>query len=138
MPSTSTAELQGRALKKGARVVATTDLRGVPEGTAGKVKVVNGLGPWIRCWVHFDNGVWMGSVAGSKLVAEKDWPEFQQLRTEEAANASKRAEQAAAAAAAPPEEAAAEPAAAKSKVPAHLLERAKAAREKKAAAASGE
>ncbi len=64
-------------LKKGAKVVATTELRGVPEGTAGKVVVKNGI-RWIRYWVRFENGVTLGSIDRSALAT----PE--QLRREAA------------------------------------------------------
>lgn len=126
------------ALKKGDRVVATQTLRGVPEGTAGKVRMVDGLGAWTRCWVQWDNGLWMGSIAVTKLVREKDWPSFQRQREEAAKEASKpKPEMKAASAEAAPAagDGDAAPAAA-SKVPAHLLERAKKARERKAAAAA--
>ena len=125
-------------LKKGDRVVATAPFREVPEGTPGKLKMVDGLGPWMRAWVQFDNGVWLGSVSVDKLTRERDWSSFQARRAEEAEAAAARVEEAAnapAAVEAPAGDAA--PAAAASKVPAHLLERAKAAREKKAAAEAG-
>ena len=125
------------ALKKGDRVVATETLRGVPEGTAGKVRIVNGLGSWSRCWVQWDNGVWMGSIGVNKLTTERDWPDFQRRREEAAKEAAKpkpEVKAAPAEAAASGNGDAASPSAAASKVPAHLLERAKAARERKAAA----
>ena len=127
-------------LKKRDRVVATEPLPGVPEGTAGKIKIVNGLGPWIRGWVEFDNGVWLGSVSVSKLVREDDWESFQVRRVEEAAQAAERAKKAAEAPAAAPAEADAAPAAPASgeasKVPAALLARSQAAKARKAAAAA--
>ena len=52
---------------KGEKVVATEDLRRVPAGTPGKVKLVNGF-EWTRYWVFFDNGEKLGSIDGSKLV----------------------------------------------------------------------
>ncbi len=127
---TATAEL-----RKGDRVVAVEALRGVPKGTVGRVHMVNGLGPWIRCWVQFDNGVWMGSISADKLVRENELADYERRR-EEAAKAA--AEAAAKPKEAPKAEAAAGDGAAAggaaSKVPAHLLERAKKARERKAAA----
>ncbi len=48
-------------LKRKQKVVATTDLRGVPEGTKGKVLLVNGF-EWIRYRVLFDNGVDIGTL----------------------------------------------------------------------------
>ena len=64
-------ELDPDQLRKGAKVVATTDLRGVPEGTPGKVMLVAGLS-WIRYWVRFDNGVQLGSIDRSKLATKDD------------------------------------------------------------------
>ena len=58
-------------LRKGDKVVATADLRGVPEGTAGKVMVVDGL-TWIRYWVRFDNGEMLGSISRDKLATKQD------------------------------------------------------------------
>lgn len=58
-------------LRKGAKVIATDDLRGVPEGTPGKVMMVSGLS-WIRYWVRFDNGVSLGSIRREKLATKKD------------------------------------------------------------------
>ena len=48
-------------LRRGDKVIATAELRGVPEGTEGKVSVVNGF-EWVRYWVRFDNGVSLGSI----------------------------------------------------------------------------
>ena len=58
-------------LRKGAKVVATTDLRDVPEGTAGKVILVNGF-TWIRYWVRFENGETLGSISRDKLATKQD------------------------------------------------------------------
>src|SRR3954463_15978334 len=49
------------------RVIATVDLRGVPEGTGGVVTMVSGL-TWVRYWVRFDNGVAMGSINRAHLA----------------------------------------------------------------------
>ena len=115
--------------RKGDRVRATEDLAGVPAGTSGKVKLVNGL-TWIRYWVFFDNGTDLGSIDQKALVRAKQWDDYQRHREEAAAAASAAA---AAAQAAPvvavvTEEA---PPKAASRVPAHLLERAKKQREAK-------
>jgi hypothetical protein len=119
-------------LVKGDRVVATTDLVGIPEGSAGRIEMVGGL-TWKRCWVQFDSGQWMGSIDMSAVVAEGDWPDYQRRRAEEAAAAEEAARN-------PPPVAAAEaPAAANaggggtgpaSRIPAHILERSTAARER--------
>lgn len=58
-------------LRKGDKVVTTADLRNVPEGTNGKVIVVNGL-TWIRYWVRFDNGEVLGSISRDKLATKQD------------------------------------------------------------------
>lgn len=57
-------------LKRKQKVVATTDLPGVPEGTKGKVLLVNGF-DWIRYRVLFDNGVDIGTL-DRKYVATAD------------------------------------------------------------------
>lgn len=59
-------------LRKGDKVVLTTDLRDVPEGTEGKVVLVVGLS-WIRYWVAFDNGVAVGSVNRKHLATPAEW-----------------------------------------------------------------
>lgn len=58
-------------LRKGDKVTATTDLRNVPKGTAGKVTVVNGF-TWIRYWVRFENGEVLGSISRDKLATKQD------------------------------------------------------------------
>ena len=131
-------------LRKGDRVVASVDLREIPEGTSGKVMVVDGLGAWMRSWVRFDNGIWMGSISNDKLVRAAEWPEFQVRRAEEAERAANAPPEpvpaaVAAAAASGDADAGAAPASGEaSKVPAHLLARSKAARERRAAAAPSE
>jgi hypothetical protein len=119
-----------KSLRKGDRVVATVDLPGVPEGTTGKVKLVNGFlrpGSWTRYWVFFSNGVDLGSIHEEKLVRAKNWEAYQEERVRRAeqgeAEKAEAAAKAQAAAAEAPAEAA--PAAATSRIPAHLLERAK-------------
>jgi hypothetical protein len=59
-------------LRKGEKVVLTTDLRSVPEGTEGKVVLVVGL-TWIRYWVAFDNGVAVGSINRKHLATPAEW-----------------------------------------------------------------
>ncbi len=54
------------------RVVSTVDMKGVPRGTTGKVIFVQGLS-WIRYWVLFDNGVRVGTLDRSKLATLADW-----------------------------------------------------------------
>ena len=71
--------------RKGEKVVATVPLPGVPEGTKGKVKLVNGLS-WTRYWVFFENGVDLGSIDNSVLVRAKDWEAYKARREYELAN----------------------------------------------------
>ena len=54
-------------LRRGDKVIATAPLRDVPEGTEGKVSLVNGF-EWIRYWVRFDNGVTLGSIDRKRLA----------------------------------------------------------------------
>ena len=58
-------------LKRSSKVRAFTPLPGVPEGTTGKVALVNGWDEWIRYHVMFDNGVNLGSVNREHLVPAK-------------------------------------------------------------------
>ena len=48
------------------RVKAAIDMPGVPAGTKGRIKLVNGF-RWTRYWVSFDNGVEIGSVCDDDL-----------------------------------------------------------------------
>jgi hypothetical protein len=117
-------------LRKGDAVLAARALPGVPEGTKGKVVLSVGL-TWIRYWIRFENGVERGSVNRAKLARPSEWDEIVARRargddeTEEAT--------AEAAAEAADEAPAAEATGAASRVPAHLLERSRKAREKAAA-----
>ncbi len=72
MAKTDTAS---RDLRKGAKVVARTALRDVPEGTTGKVILVAGL-TWIRYWVRFDNGISLGTVDRKVLATPEEWQRF--------------------------------------------------------------
>jgi hypothetical protein len=62
----------GDELRRHEKVVAATDMPGVPAGTRGKVTLVNGFA-WIRYRVYFDNGADVGSLDRSQLVPEDDW-----------------------------------------------------------------
>lgn len=66
---------QPEILRRKERVKAAVNLRGVPEGTPGRVIMSNGLG-WIRYWVAFDNGVEMGSLDRKKLVRVSEWEQY--------------------------------------------------------------
>ncbi len=131
MAKTDTAET---TLRVGDRVTLTRDIRGVPEGTSGLIKVANGL-TWSRYWVQFDNGEWVGSVSSADLVREDDWEDFQVRRAEEALRPKVEEKPAAAPAA---EGGSAGTAVSNSKVPPHLLERSQNARARKAASTSAE
>ena len=79
----------GETLRKKERVKAASALRGVPEGTEGRVILSNGV-DWIRYWVAFDNGVEMGSLHRDKLVRVKEWDQYlidRELAAERAAEA---------------------------------------------------
>ena len=62
-------------LQKREIVRAAVDLKGVPEGTSGRVIISNGL-DWVRYWVAFDNGVELGSLHRDKLVRENEWDDY--------------------------------------------------------------
>lgn len=64
-------------LRKGQKVILTTDLREVPEGTEGKVILSVGL-TWIRYWVKFANGVAVGSVNRKHLATPAEWKRLQE------------------------------------------------------------
>lgn len=55
-------------LRIGDKVVATTDLDGVPAGTAGKVILANGFN-WQRYRVLFENGVELGDLDARQITA---------------------------------------------------------------------
>ena len=107
----------------------TRDIRGVPEGTSGVVKVANGL-TWARYWVQFDNGSWVGSVSSADLVREGEYEAFVKWRAEEALRPKVEEKPIEAAASG---DGGGDAGAGSSRVPAHLLERSKRARERKAA-----
>ena len=72
-----------KVLTKQQEVVAATNLKGVPEGTSGKVMLSNGL-DWVRYWVKFENGVEMGSLHRNKLVSAEDWDLYLEEREDDA------------------------------------------------------
>lgn len=67
-------------LKRKSKVVAFGQLPGVPEGTAGKVAHVAGWDKWIRYHVLFDNGVVLGSINRENLAPAKAYPELKAKR----------------------------------------------------------
>ena len=62
-------------LQKKEIVKAAINLRGVPEGTMGRVILSSGL-DWVRYWVAFENGVEIGSLHRDKLVREAEWDAY--------------------------------------------------------------
>jgi len=64
-----------KSLQKREHVRAAIDLKGVPEGTSGKIILSNGL-DWVRYWVAFDNGVELGSLHRNKLVRASEWNDY--------------------------------------------------------------
>jgi len=91
MSPTISTEKQFRRRQK---VVATTDLPGVPAGTFGKIWFVSGV-TWVRYHVAFENGVELANVDGHDLADRKTW-----LAEQQAAAAQREAEEREAAAAA--------------------------------------
>ena len=69
--------------KRKQKVVAVTDLPGVPAGTQGKVYYEAGI-TWFRYHVAFENGVSLSNVDGNALVTLADW-KAQQAEIERAA-----------------------------------------------------
>lgn len=63
-------------LKRRSKVRAFTPLPGVPEGTEGRVVLVNGWDQWIRYHVMFDNGVNLGSINREHLVPAKQYDDM--------------------------------------------------------------
>lgn len=122
--------------RKNEVVKATVDLPGVPAGTTGRIKVINGF-TWTRYWVFFDNGVELGQLDTNELVRPEHWDHFFEQKALAEERAAKAAEAAANGAAAADNGAAAAAAEAdpndplakiRAMVPPHLLERSAAAR----------
>lgn len=114
-------------------VRALDDLPGVPQGTKGKVLLVDGF-TWTRYRVAFDNGYDLGSIDGSHLsrVNQYDQALAQRDLAETATVADAAADDGADASAAVSGEGAVVNGVT---IPAHLLERSKRARERLAASA---
>lgn len=60
--------------KRKQKVIAASDLPGVPAGTLGKVYYEAGL-RWFRYHVRFENGIELGNVDGNDLVTVDEWEE---------------------------------------------------------------
>ena len=113
--------------RKGERVIATRDLEDVPGGTEGRIQLHNGLGSWHRYWVLFDGTRQMGQIDHDDLVRPNQLQQWKDHKEEEARAAERSVAEA--------ESAAAEAASgggggggAAALIPAHILERSKAAK----------
>jgi hypothetical protein len=121
--------------KRNEKVKTLDALPGVPEGTKGRVYLVDGFA-WTRYRVLFDNGVDVGSLDGSSLARPRDY----EAALERRANAAAATEAAASTAAPGAGDAAAGGDEGGDKtvngvvVPALLLDRSKRARERLSAA----
>ena len=112
-------------LRRHQKVRAWVDLPNVPAGMPGKVLQVSGVS-WIRYRVLFENGVDHGLLDGRHIVAHKDYvPVEDRVEVEVAEVAEAAGDDDAPAAAAGDDN--------EFGVPAHLLERAKAARARREA-----
>ncbi len=120
-------------------VVAVEPVGDIPEGTRGRIKVVDGFG-WVRYWVAWETGEWTGSVDSASVVRTDHLEQWRAER--EAAQAAAQATQAASASG--PADGngdggagAAGAAPGGGRVPEHLLERSRQARARKADQAAG-
>ena len=120
--------------RRGETVKTLDSLPGVPEGTVGRVTLVDGIA-WTRYRVLFANGVDVGSLDGSTLARPRQYDAALESRIEAAEAAAARA----GSAEAEGDGAGAAAAGGTSKVvngvtvPAHLIDRSKRARERLAA-----
>lgn len=114
--------------RKGEKVVATRDLGPIPGGTAGKIQLQNGIGAWRRYWVLFDGNHQMGQVDHDDLVRPNQMDAWLDRKdaAKQAADDAANAVATAASGDAPAVGGGAGGIAAQ--IPAHLLERSKAAK----------
>lgn len=119
--------------RKGETVRTLDPLPGVPQGTEGRVYLVNGFA-WTRYRVLFDNGLDVGSLDGATLARPKQYEEALERRERAAETAEAEASGDASA-----DEGGAAAAGGEAKVvngvtvPPHLIDRSKRARERLAA-----
>ena len=116
--------------RRGERVVATRDIRGIPTGTEGKVQIHNGLGLWDRYWVMFDGDRQVGQVDHGDLTRPyqmADWLAREEDKAQAALRSAEEQAEASQASAGADAGAGSGPA---SLIPAHLLERSKAAKQR--------
>jgi len=122
------------ALRVGDRVVAVQPVGAIPVGTRGRIKLVDGFG-WTRYWVAWETGEWIGSVDAHAVVAVD---RLAQYHADRAAAETRAALVTAGGGDAPAAVADGGPGdGGGGRVPEHLLERARQARERKAAQAAG-
>lgn len=121
-----TAELD-TPFRKGEKVVATRDLLEIPSGARGKVQMRSGLGTWNRYWVNFEKYGAVGSIDHEDIVRPHQLDEWTE-RKEARENSALQAEAAEADAAAAASSDGGGGGGAASLVPAHLLERSRAAK----------
>ncbi len=113
--------------RKGEKVVATRDLGPIPGGTQGKIQLQNGISNWIRYWVMFEGGRQVGQVDHNDLVRPNQLQQW--IDRKEAREAAAQQSEAEAASTAVAEVGAGGGGGGiASQIPAHLLERSKAAK----------
>lgn len=117
--------------RRGEKVQTVHKLGEVAEGARGKIQLSNGLGEWRRYWVKFEDGGIRGQISHESLVRPSQWGDWLRREEEREQAALRSADEVAAAA----EVAAATEGSgggggsdAASKIPAHLLERSRAAK----------
>ncbi|MDH3684031.1 MAG: hypothetical protein OEV40_29265 [Acidimicrobiia bacterium] len=113
--------------RRGEKVLTTRNVDDIEEGTEGRVQLTNGLGNWRRYWVKFDGDLIRGQVSHEDLVRPDQLEEW--LAREEAkSQAAIATEQAALDTAAESDDDSGSGNGVASRIPAHLLERSKAAK----------
>lgn len=114
--------------RKGEKVLATRDLGPISAGTRGKIMLQNGVGAWRRYWVLFDGDRKVGQVDHDDLVRPNGLQAWMD-RKEALEQAALQAQQGAAAAVEVSADAGGGGGGGiASQIPAHLLERSKAAK----------
>jgi len=128
----------GDSPRVGDWVIAVEPIGDIPEGTKGRVKVVDGFG-WVRYWVAWETGAWMGSVDSSSVVRADRLEQWRSDREAAQVPAAAHAERAAVTSAAGTNGGGdgGEAAPGGGRVPEHLLERSRQARARKAAQTAG-
>ncbi len=115
--------------RRGEQVVATRDIDGVPSGTRGKVQLHNGLGTWDRYWVLFGDRQ-VGQVDHNDLTRPYQLDEWLRREEEKAEAALRSAQEETQAGEAAPSDDGGGGGGIASQIPADLLERSKAAKQR--------